>query len=163
MSNFKIPLCLLLLFAASFNVAVAGSDHEAVQQILADNKAPAGVVFEIAVADADALQWAIPRIRQYSEQLRNKYQGLELAVVTHGREQFALQKDNADEYEEVHKEVEQMSRSGKIPVHICQTFASWNGVDAEDFPSYVTVSATGPQQVNDYLELGYVLVEIRRP
>jgi len=150
---------IFLFFGLLTNVAFA-SDAK-IQKLLLASKAPAGVVFEIASSDADALTWAIPKIREYSKQLRTKFPKLDMAVVTHGREQFSLQKSNSSEYQKVHDEVAELAKSGDIPVHVCQTFAAWNGVDPEDFPEYVTVSATGPQQVNDYMELGYTLIKIR--
>ena len=156
----KRPYLFFIILALQASFSFAATDNKKVQQLLAQEKSPAGVVFEIAVADPDALKWAVPKIQQYARQLRQKFPKLEMAVVTHGREQFALQKDNTDEYENVHKQVAQLAKSDDIPVHICQTFAGWNGVDPEDFPEYVTVSATGPQQVNDYISLGYTLIII---
>jgi intracellular sulfur oxidation DsrE/DsrF family protein len=119
-------------------------------------------VFEISSSDKDALKWAIPRIQQYTNTLRQKFPGLDVAIVSHGREQFVLQKKNSKEYEKVHKAVKELSSKGDVPVHICQTFAAWNDVSPEEFPDYVSVSATGPQQVNDYIELGYALIKLRK-
>lgn len=160
-SFIRFPLYIVLaqLFAG---IAFAGIDHEKIQTILDSDKVPVGIVFEISLSDPVALQWAIPRIRQYAARLRKKFPKLEMAVVTHGREQFALQKDRSEKYEKLHKQVKQLSKSNDIPVHVCQTFAAWRGVDPEDFPDYVTVSATGPQQVNDYLSLGYTLIKMSR-
>jgi len=163
MSVHTIKYSIYFIFIVQFftGAALAGSDSEKIQTILASDKAPSGVVFEIAMADPDALRWAIPRIKQYAVSLRKKFPNLELAVVTHGREQFALQKGVSAKYRKVQKQVEQLSKSDDIPVHVCQTFAAWNDVEPEDFPEYITVSATGPQQVNDYLSLGYTLIKIR--
>jgi len=155
----------LLLFFTGFllTFTVTASTHgDQVDRLLAMAQAPAGVVFEIASGDAKALQWAIPQIQQYTQTLRKKFPGLDVAVVTHGREQFALQTTNQGEYQKVHDSVKDLSTKDNVPVHICQTFASWNGVEAEDFPEYVTVSTTGPQQVNDYIDLGYTLIKLRR-
>ncbi len=161
------PFNSLLLFFIVLQSIVLTPSHaetatDAVQAILKSAKAPTGVVFEIALADADALQWAIPRIQEYAKQLRSKFPQMEIAVVTHGREQFALQTAKNDEYRKVHETVKALSETQDIPVHICQTFAAWNDVEPEAFPDYVTVSATGPQQVNDYIDLGYKLIKIRR-
>lgn len=152
-------LLTLILFVSS---SYANTDHEKIAQILALEKAPSGVVFEIASSDKDALQWAIPRIQQHTEALRKKFPGLDVAIVSHGREQFVLQEKNAKEYAEVHKAVKALSGTGDVPVHICQTFAEWNDVAPEEFPDYISVSATGPQQVRDYIELGYKLVKLRK-
>lgn len=150
---------MLYLFTSGVH---ASRDGEKIQQILSLQTAPSGVVFEIASSDKDALQWAIPRIQEYTEKLRKRFPGLEVAIVSHGREQFLLQEKNAKENEKIHNAVKELSSKGDIPVHICQTFAAWNNVDPEEFPDYVSVSTTGPQQVRDYLELGYYLVKLKK-
>jgi intracellular sulfur oxidation DsrE/DsrF family protein len=152
----------LLLQLCSVSASQASTDNDRVQTILSQAQAPAGVVFEIASADKDTLQWALPRIQRYTTTLREKFPAIEIAIVTHGREQFALQEANADKYRKVHESVKALSTKQDVPVHICQTFAAWNGVEPEEFPDYVTVSATGPQQVNDYIDLGYTLIKIKR-
>lgn len=155
-----MPVRLFFLFIISSFASVVIASDSKVQEILSSTNTPSGVVFEIAGSDPVALKWAIPRIKQYVVRLRKKFPKMELAVVTHGREQFALQKSNSSEYKKVHNEVKLLA-GADVPVHICQTFAGWSGVDPEDFPDYVSVSATGPQQVKDYLELGYTLIKIR--
>jgi len=154
-----VLLLVLLLF---FSGTHASSDSGTIQHLLSQPVAPSGVVFEIVTADKAALQWAIPRIQQYTASLREKFPGLEIAIVSHGREQFVLQEKNSEEYEEVHKAVKELSAKGDVPVHICQTFAAWNNVTPEEFPDYVSVSTTGPQQVRDYVELGYTLIKLRK-
>jgi intracellular sulfur oxidation DsrE/DsrF family protein len=154
-------LLLLLIQLASVSSSQASAENDKVQTLLNQAQAPTGVLFEIASADKNALQWALPRIQQYTKTLREKFPGLDIAVVTHGREQFALQQASTDEYRKVHESVKALATKQDIPVHICQTFAAWNGVEPEAFPEYVTVSATGPQQVNDYVDLGYTLIKIK--
>jgi intracellular sulfur oxidation DsrE/DsrF family protein len=164
MFRFLLSPAFFLLLIQIFTVSSgqASTDNDRVQTILSQAQAPAGVVFEIASADKDALQWALPRIQQFTTSLREKFPAIEIAIVTHGREQFALQKANADRYQKVHESVKALSTKQDVPVHICQTFAAWNGVEPEEFPDYVAVSATGPQQVNDYIDLGYTLIKIKR-
>jgi intracellular sulfur oxidation DsrE/DsrF family protein len=88
-------------------------------------------------------------------QLRKKFPELPVAIVTHGKEQFALTTKNADS--KTHSLVKDLV-SDQIEVHVCGTHASWYNVMPEDFPDYVNVSATGPAQINDYEELGYELI-----
>ena len=80
-------------------------------------------------------------------------------MVSHGREEFALQSKYRDEFAEVHRQVRSLV-SEDIPVHVCETHAGWYGVSAGDFPEYVNVAPTGPGQVELYEELGYDLVVI---
>jgi len=162
--QFRITPMPLFLMALFFFSPVSASPHaDKINALLAMQQAPVGVVFEIASGDANALQWVIPKIQEYTRLLRKKFPGLEVAVVTHGQEQFALQQEKQAEYQKVHDSVKELSEQENVPVHICQTFAGWKGVEPEEFPKYVSVSATGPQQVNDYVDLGYTLIKIRRP
>ncbi len=129
----QLPL-IFTGFLLAFTVTAA-THSDQVNALLLQAQAPAGVVFEIASGDASALQWAIPQIQQYTQTLRKKFPGLDVAVVTHGREQFALQKEKQGEYQKVHDSVKELSTKDNVPVHICQTFAGWNGVEAEAFPA----------------------------
>lgn len=150
----------LLLLIAGLYMALSSTVYanEQVEALLAHPSPPEGVIFEIATGDDDALKRAIPAIQRYSEALRKKFPGLSIAVVTHGREQFSLTKENSKEYEEVHKQVKSLVKNSNISVHVCETYAGWKGLEAEAFPDYIDVAAAGPVQVNDYRALGYKLI-----
>ncbi len=155
------PLRNPLLAAALFlGGMVHATDHPAVTNLLAQNKPPPGVVFEIVTGDPQALSWAVPQVTDYARRLRERFPKLDISVVTHGQEMFALQQDRRAAAPEVHAGIEQLSREQGIPVHVCETYAGWRGIGAEAFPDYVNVAPAGPAQVNNYLQLGYVLVRI---
>lgn len=145
---------LALLLAGSPLTAVAS---EAVEQLLARSEAPEGVVFEIVEDDEDALEALLPEVRSAIEKIRDRFPQTEFAVVSHGREEFALQSKYQGEYTEVHQQVQSLV-ADEVPVHVCETHAGWYGVSAEDFPQYVNVAPTGPGQVRLYQELGYELI-----
>lgn len=153
-----LSIALMLSLGA---VRIAVADQQAVDALIVRDEAPSGVVFEV-LAGADGLRWAIPQIQRYSSQLRERFANLPIAVVTHGREQFALQTSEQSEYAEVHAKVRSLVREQEIPVHVCETHASWRGVSPEDFPDYVDVTPAGPAQINDYQSLGYELVIVER-
>lgn len=153
------PTLLLALLLGAGNAALC--DQGAVDALLAREAAPAGVVFEV-IAGADGLRWAIPQVQRYSVQLRERFADLPIAVVTHGREQFALQTSEQAEYTEVHAKVRSLVSEQQIPVHVCETHASWRGVSPEEFPDYVDVTPAGPVQIKNYQELGYELVVVER-
>ncbi|WP_038019307.1 DsrE family protein [Thermithiobacillus tepidarius DSM 3134] len=157
---YALSAVLLSLFLA---VPARAATPDEIDAILARGEAPAGVVFEIVDRDPQALRWAIPTVRAQAQRLRQRWPGLPLAVVTHGNEQFALQKSQRAEQREVHAAVQALSREDKVPVHVCETYANRRGVAAEDFPDYVNVAAAGPAQIRQYQELGYVHVRVRRP
>ena len=130
----------------------------AIDQLLNTEPSPFGVVFEIVESDGEALDQLIPEIQGYVRQLRTRHPKIEIAVVSHGSEQFALTRDNRNNNTEVHKQVQSLVENSDVPVHVCGTHASWFGVEPEDFPDYVDVVSRGPGQVRQYVELGYELI-----
>ncbi len=146
-------LLFLLLLLPSLAGAVT------IDEIAARDRPPAGVVFEIVQGQADALDWAIPRVAADARRLRERFPGLPVAVVSHGFEQFALKRDGAAPG--LHRQVQDLV-SDDVPVHVCGTHASWYDVTAEDFPDYIDVAPSGPAQINAYRELGYELLIVTR-
>ena len=134
-----------------------------VEGILAQEQPPEGVVFEIIEGSKKDLDWAVPTIREDTKRLRAKFPGLPIAVVSHGREEFGLTRQEARKRPGVHQMVKDLSDNLDVPVHVCATHASWYGVSPEDFPDYIEVSESGPAQINDYIALGYVLVIVGKP
>jgi intracellular sulfur oxidation DsrE/DsrF family protein len=116
-------------------------------------------VFEIVEAGEDDLKELLPKVRQIIETIRTEYPDIEFAVVSHGREEFALQTRNQGIYSGIHDNVRSLVEDD-VPVYVCETHAGWYGVTAEDFPDYVNVAPTGPGQISLYEELGYYLVVI---
>ncbi len=111
-------------------------------------------MFEIVESDKSALEYLLPRVREAITKIRKKFPDTDFAVVSHGREEFALQTRYQTEQSEIHNAVLSLVAED-VPVYVCETHAGWYGVSAEDFPDYVEVAPTGPGQINLYLELGY--------
>jgi len=160
MKNTTRALCILLM-ALCPGLYSAAYANEKVDTLLLQNTPPEGVVFEIASGDINTLKRAIPAIQRHSDALRKKFPDLSIAVVSHGREQFALTRSNDKKYAQVHEGVQSLVKNSNISVHVCETYAGWKGLDAADFPDYIDVAAAGPAQVNDYVSLGYILIRIR--
>ena len=148
-----VALLFLLVFPG---LALANDD---VEKLLAQSEPPHGIVFEIVEADESALEEMLPRVRDAIEKVRARFPATEFAVVSHGKEEFALQSQYRGEYAEIHQQVQSLF-ADDVPVHVCENHASWYGVSAEDFPDYVNVAPTGPSQVRLYQELGYELIVI---
>ncbi|MDH5323917.1 MAG: DsrE family protein [Gammaproteobacteria bacterium] len=140
--------------------AWAQSDAQKIKSILAGDTAPFGVVFEIVESKADDLNWAIPKIKNYVEQLRQRFPDIGLAVVSHGKEEFGLMTDKQKKYAQVHKTVKSLVEDDKVPVHVCGTHASWYNVKPDAFPDYVDVTPAGPTEIANYEDMGYILVVI---
>lgn len=124
--------------------------------------APPGVVFEIVDRDPDALNVALPWVKQAAQRLKARFPGLPMALVTHGQEMFALQTGQRADNQAAHKIVESLSRDEGIPVHVCETYAGRRGLAAEDFPTYVDVAPEGPAQIRNYEALDYVRMVVPR-
>jgi intracellular sulfur oxidation DsrE/DsrF family protein len=137
----------------------AVSANEDVDALLARSESPHGVVFEIVEADEAALEELLPQVRDAIEKIRSKFPETEFAVVSHGKEEFALQTKYQTELTEIHQQVQSLVAED-VPVYVCETHAGWYGVTAADFPEYVNVAPTGPGQIKLYEELDYELIVI---
>ena len=157
-----------LLFLSAFfisnvfipSISYAENAAQEVEQILALKQAPSGIVFEIVTGTSNSLQWALPKTQKLIKKLHARFPKLDIAIVTHGDEQFALQKSNNKKYKKVHSLTQQLVQKNNIQLHVCGTYAGWKGVEEEAFPDYVDVAAAGPATINDYISLGYKLIKI---
>jgi intracellular sulfur oxidation DsrE/DsrF family protein len=150
---------LLLIFLP---LATFSAEGITVEQLLTRDAAPAGVVFEIVTGDSRSLDWAIPQVQQDVDRLRTKFPGLDIAVVSHGQEQFGLTKSNDNNSKSIRQTTRSLIQNKDVTVHVCGTYAEWHGVDPEDFPDYVDVAPAGPTQINLYKEVGYEHVLVKR-
>ena len=150
----KIISFVLVLLLTGFQASWA----ETVDEVLAYQKAPYGVVFEIISSNKDELERALPRVRADMQRLKSRFPDMAIAVVSHGKEQFALTSDNESEYQETHNVVRSMVADKNVSFHVCGTFASMNNVGEEEFPDYVDVAAHGPMQIKNYVEFGYLKI-----
>ena len=146
-----------LLLLASLCMAQASDDIDA---LLQRSDAPHGIVFEIVDSDESALEELLPAVQSAIERVRARFPQTEFAVVSHGREEFALQTAYQGEYAQIHQQVQSLVAED-VPVHVCETHASWYAVSADDFPEYVDVVPTGPGQIQLYLEMDYELIVIQ--
>lgn len=153
-----LPLLGLMQHAHGASQASSTS----VEALLAAGLAPSGVVFEIVDRDEAALKRALPWVAEAANRLRSRFPQLPMAVVSHGREMFALKDSARAENPEVHDLAQRLGKDQGIPIHVCETHAGWRGVLPEDFPKYIDVAPTGPAQVRSYLDLGYALVKVPR-
>lgn len=154
---------LILLFLSNLlfsQVSIAQSANKQVDKIISQQEAPTGVVFEIVTNSANSLKWALPQTQKLIKKLRTRYPKLEIAVVTHGNEMFALKTTNNKKFKKVHSLTQQLVQDANVPVHVCGTYASWKNVSEEEFPDYVDVTAAGPATINDYIALGYDLIKL---
>lgn len=153
---------LLILLCSTSPVTFAVNYNSQLDAIIKKGEAPEGIVFEIVTGDPEGLRWALPEAKKAIEKLRKKFPELDIAVVTHGREQFALQKKNKKQFKQVHSLTESLVKDSGINLHVCGTYAEWHNVAADEFAEYADVAAAGPAQINDYVNLGYTKILIER-
>jgi len=154
--SFLILSNLLLVLSLT---AHAETGQEKINEILQLKDEPMGIVFEIVTGQKDGLEWALPMVKKQIGQLKARFPELDIAIVTHGREQFALQNQKKQSNKKVHGITQQLAGED-IQLHVCGTHAEWRGVSEEDFPEYIDVAVTGPAQINDYVAIGYILIKI---
>ena len=142
--------------------AATASGYElAVDKLLENAQAPIGVVFEVVSRDEHFLEKALPEVSRLTEKIRKRFPGLDIVLVTHGREMFFLTKSNQEKNPQVKRRINSLL-ADDVTVHVCGTFAAWQGVDPSEFPDSINVAAAGPTQIEDYVSLGYTHIKISR-
>jgi intracellular sulfur oxidation DsrE/DsrF family protein len=149
---------LLLLVTGFLVPTVAAAPGGEVDRVLALDKAPPGVVFEVVTGDPGALNRVIPQLSAYAEQLRARFPNLPVAVVTHGSEQFSLLASEENSYPDLHAQVRALTGEKNVDVHVCGNHASWRNKTAADFPDYVDVAVAAAQKMGEYRERGFVVI-----
>ncbi len=156
----KISCIVALLFS---NMALAQTyKNLEVERLLTAKNPPSGVVFEIITWDKNAWDWAAPMLKQYREQLLAVYPDIDIALVSHGGEQFELTKDKAEKNATAFKALKLLSNEG-VDLHVCGTHSGWRNVDESEYMDFINVSPSGPAQINDYITLGYTHILLNAP
>lgn len=163
-STTKKHMSILKLFIFSlfcfFSFSVAASDKQEVDKIIALEKSPVGVLFElIGGENGKYLPDGLTKVEAYKVQLKKKFPDIKVAVVTHGAEQFELTKENAIKQSKTHDIVKRITAED-VPVHVCSNHASWRGKTEKDFPSYVLALSGAGSQMKEYQDQGYIRVTI---
>ncbi len=171
MKSLQILFVYLFLMLILFAPVAAASDSsnaeipdelpelEQINAIINADEAPPGVVFVIYEYDESALTWIMPRLVYYVTLIHQRFQGLSVAVVSHGDEMLSLTKESAEIYPEVHFDLETLVKELDVVFHVCGSFATLNDVAESDFPDVIDVVPFGPAQVSDYKSLDYVVID----
>ncbi len=152
---------LLLLLISS--AVMANYTHPSVNRLMQGNVEPVGVVFELVESDKNSWEWAAPMIQDLRMQLKEKYPKIEIAVVSHGREQFQLIKKRAKSQKQAISILEDLVRKDNVNLHVCGTHSSWFGINPNSYLDIVDVTVSGPAKINDYINLGYQPVKLYKP
>lgn len=153
----------LLFILTLIMTACSLSGDKGLKQILSLDQAPVGVVFEVASGDEQGMKWVVPVVQSYSRQLKKKFPGIKLALVSHGKEQFQFTRSNIERYAYAHKQVKKLVTEEGMKFHICATYAASSGVKPGEFVEYVNVADRAPEQVKKYQEQGYIVLFLKKP
>ncbi len=133
-----------------------------IEQLLAAEREPDGVVFEIIVWEDHSWRWAAPMLRIHVDRLRAKFPGLDVALVSHGAEMFDLARRAGLRDTPEMRELAALSAEG-LSVHVGGDYARWKHLGQKDFLEFVDVTASGSAQLADYIELGFTHVKLEQP
>jgi len=50
-----------------------------------------------------------------------------------------------------------------VNLYVCGTHSSWKNISEDSYIDIVNVSPSGPARINDYLNLGYTKILLRKP
>jgi intracellular sulfur oxidation DsrE/DsrF family protein len=153
---------LTLVAALLMPLSLLAQAPAPVDQLLESGTPPPGVVFDVDEWDHDALQWAVPLIREQVARLRARFPDLPVAVVSHGEEEFALMASARDAYPGVHRQVKRLA-GDRVSVHVCAGHAVMNGYNENNFVEFVDPVAAGVEAIAEYRRRGYVYILIDRP
>lgn len=152
-----IKLTRLLFFTALLSTNAYA--FNALSELLTQDRPP-GIVIEITSGDPLYLKKIMPELKQDINNLQKKFKDLPVAIVSHARESLILSNDGSSKHKKLHKQIKELSDNTNTTVHVCGTYASWFNISESDFPEYINVSPAGPVQVDDYIELGYIHIEL---
>ncbi len=157
----KAVILSLSLALNSYAVNVQECHHPVVKRLIDANLEPDGVVFELVEYDKDAWDWAAPMVESLSRQLKNKYPNIDIAIVSHGNEQFQLTQQSQQENQYSISILNNLNKSG-VDISVCGINSSWNNVAHSDYIDIIDVASSGPALVNDYLNLGYRRIKLQK-
>ena len=146
----------------SSQLAASGNSHPAIEKLLQATETPDGVVFELLSWDEDTWQWAAPLIVDYRNQLKQRFPDIDIAIVSHGGEQFQLTQEKAEKQPEAIATLRGLTDEG-VSLHVCGVHSSWEDVAESEYIDIVDVAPSGPARINDYVNLGYTKILIRKP
>jgi len=136
--------------------------HPQVAKLLQANTEPDGVVFDIETLDKNALKPLTTYVITQVELLKKAFPNVDIAMVSHGAEEFSLQTTAKNTYSGTHNLLSELASESGVSVHVCGAVGALKQLTQEDFPDFVSYSASGLAQINDYKALGYSVIVIKQ-
>lgn len=160
----SLVLVMSLTFVTLSNVYAETEFSEAsaqIQKIISDGEEPLGIVFEIETLDPFALQKITLYVVKQVKRIKQVYPDVDIAVISHGVEEYALTTKASSEYATTQRLLNEMVIQQEVSLHVCGAVAGLKGLEQEDFPNFISYSASGLAQLNDYKALDYTVVVIK--
>lgn len=162
MKSHRFFYSILLLVLWTPSIMASQYTNKQVDALIASGHEPDGVVFELMAWGSDTWNWAAPMLNDLRNQLKARYPDIDIAVVSHGSEQFQLTKQAAAEQPQAVQTLTELTGDG-VSLHVCGTHSEWNNISEDSYLDIVDVSPSGPAQINDYVKLGYKKIFLRKP
>ena len=152
----------MLLSWAGLTAAAAQDPAARVEALLASDHAPEGVLFEIMAWEDHSWDWAVPQLTTHVGNLRARFPGLDIVLVSHGAELFELTRDAGLAATPALRELADLHGAG-VTIHVGGDYAQWKRLEQRDFLPFVDVAASGSAQIEDYVALGFVRITLEAP
>ncbi len=150
------------LLLSSAPLQAESLQNAALQQLLLASQAPDGVVFEIMAWEDRTWDWAAPLLRRSVDQLRKKYPGLDIVLICRGAELFDLARRAGLQETPALQQLAALGQEG-VDIYISGDYARWKRLGEKDFVDFVDVAESGDALLEDYIELGFVPVQLEPP
>ena len=152
----KNPILFLFIVFMFYlpNLHAGGYQLSAVQALIVADLDPDGVVFEIITWKDNSWDWAAPMLQTATRQLRDKYPGIEIALVSHGNELFDLALENNHRLNPAMQTLQSLSEE-QVDFYVSGDYAKYKHLGTKDFLPFVDVSPSGSAQLQDFINLGF--------
>jgi len=161
MMNNSIPFLLVLLAIYQPFLQADDSRLDAVQALIVADAEPGGIVFEILTWEDNSWDWAAPMLQIATRQLRERYPGIEIVLISHGNELFDLALKNSQPANPAIKILQSLSDE-QVDFYVSEDYAKYKHLGTKDFLPFVDVSPSGTAQLQDFINLGFTHILLER-
>ncbi len=158
----RVLSIITVLLLSIPNLFAAEWVNRQLEQLLAAERAPDGVVFEVMAWQDHSWEWVVPMLQEYVERLHHKYPDLDVALVSQGAELFDLARRAGMEDSPTLLQLARLNAAG-LEIHIDGEYARWKRLGTQDFLDFVDVAESGDAQLADYIKLGFAHVRLTPP
>jgi len=134
----------------------------AVEALIAADSEPEGVVFEIITWEDNSWEWAAPMLQTATRQLRDRYPGIDIVLISHGNELFDLALKNNHPLKPAMQILQSLSEE-QVDFYVSGDYAKYKKLGTKDFLAFVDVSPSGATQLQDFINLGFSHIVLERP